>query len=97
MDQIRNTSLLTEYQKDFSILTKTQEELTEVKKKAQEIAQRSDYVQFQINELEKLNPSIEDEETLIEKKRNFLTLTQNKSILDEINFYFEGNNPNLVN
>lgn len=86
-----HSHLLAEYQKEYNLLTQTIEELLEVKRKAQDIAQRSDYVQFQINELEKLNPSVEDELQLISKKRDFLTLSQNKSILDEINYYFEGN------
>jgi len=83
--------LLIKYQKNYSLLTKTIAEYEELKVKSLNIAQRADYVNYQVSEIEKLDPSVEDELSLIDQKRHFQTVEQNRNLIDEINYLFEGN------
>lgn len=52
--------------------------------------QRLDYLNFQIQEIENLNPSSQDEIELLKKKNLLLNLEKNQKLLFQINSIFEG-------
>lgn len=79
------------YKEVYQSLVKTQEEYEQVLQKSQEIAQRADYINYQLNEIEKLSPTIEEEDELISQKKHFQTVEQNRSLIEEINYLFDGN------
>lgn len=82
--------VLSDYNTTFSKIKEIKAELEIEIKRSQEIAQRSDYLDFQINELETLSPSVEDEEDLISKKKEYLDLQNNQSLFEEIECMFSG-------
>lgn len=85
-----HSELYSSYQKEFSQLVEAQTELNRLRSKASEITQRSDYIKFQINEIENVSPTIEDEQELITKKQTIQNLSKNKEHLEELNYHFEG-------
>lgn len=52
--------------------------------------QRLDYLNFQLDEINRLNPSSQDEEELLRKKNIFLNLEKSQRISAQINEIFEG-------
>lgn len=87
-------NLLEQYKQSYSLYVNTQVELQDIKSRSANIAQRSDYLEYQIEELEKLSPSIEDETALIAKKKEFQKQEAQKSRQDYINAIFEGKSDN---
>lgn len=85
-----NHVLLQEYTESFNQLSILKDELLEKKKIATELKQKKDYIEFQLNELEKLSPSIEREQELLDKKRILQNVEENKHIIEEFNHIFEG-------
>lgn len=65
MDSVRK------YNSDYQTLQEHLHSLEALKQKKQEITLKRDYLDFQIAELEKLSPTVEEEEALI-KKKDFL-------------------------
>jgi DNA repair protein RecN (Recombination protein N) len=59
---------ISDYQNIFNQLTSLKKDFSELLHEKNIRTQREDYVRFQIEELEKLNPSIEDEVELLRKK-----------------------------
>lgn len=87
-----NKTLKSEYNLVFSDLLKTIKELELLVSKNNEYAQKLDYITFQISEIEKLNPSVEDEQELIEKKRLLQNLEENRTSVAQLNSLFDDNN-----
>ncbi|MBF0300280.1 MAG: hypothetical protein HQK51_16280, partial [Oligoflexia bacterium] len=56
------------FQLQFEQLKNSKKELSNLKQLSYEKNQRMDYLKFQLNEINALNPSIEDEENLIKRK-----------------------------
>ena len=67
----------------------------ELKNGEAQTRQRLDYIDFQLRELDNLNPSEEEEAYLREQKEKCLEIENNKKLLEEINFYFEGGDEQL--
>lgn len=83
-------NLLEQYKQSYSLLNSTQAELEEIKTRSANIAQRSDYLDYQIEELDKLAPTLEDENSLILKKKEFQDQEAQRARLSHINAIFEG-------
>lgn len=78
------------YQKllqDYKRLIHEQETLTTSKNHRD---QRLDYLNFQLQEIERLNPSSQDEEDLLKKKNLILNLEKAQKLGSQINGLFEG-------
>lgn len=81
---------LTKYKDSYQTLITTQKELDETIERSSQVAQRSDYLDYQIDELDKLNPTVADEEELITKKKEFQKQESQKQRLEVINTIFDG-------
>lgn len=82
------------YKENFQLFVDTKEELNAILAKSNEIAQRTDYLNYQIEELEKLSPSVSDELELIANKKELQNSEEDKKRIQLINNIFEGNDSN---
>lgn len=85
-----NRTLLDAYHTEWESLKDIEENLEALKQRERETSQRLDYINFQLDELNNLDPDTKDEEELKSKKESFLEMEDNKKLLDEVNFYFDG-------
>lgn len=94
-----NTNLIGDYHEQYEKYQAKTNELTGLIEKQNNLLQHKDFVTFQLNELESLNPSIDDENDLINKKNSILDFEENSKNLDLINQIFDGDDsqPGLVN
>lgn len=76
LDDYAKTSL-SDYQRNFEQLSILNAELKTTLEKSSSFAQRRDYLEFQIQELNKVSPNSQDEDQLISKKENLIQ-EQNK-------------------
>ncbi len=81
---------LDQYKKNYKLYMNTKDELNVILNKSNEIAQRTDYLNYQIDELEKLTPTVADETLLIANKKEFQNSDEHKKRLEYINKIFEG-------
>jgi DNA repair protein RecN (Recombination protein N) len=72
---------LNDYQAMYHQLSTLKKDLAELTNEKTLRAQREDYIKFQIEELEKLNPSIEDEMELLRKKEIILNFEKRNQTL----------------
>lgn len=73
--------------KDHKQYKKEKEELTQSKSLRE---QRLDYLNFQLQEIEKLNPSSQDEEDLLKKKNIMINLEKTQKLCFQVKESFEG-------
>ncbi len=94
-----NNTLKTEFLNIFDKLLVTIKELENLEQKNAEVNQKLDYINYQISELEVLNPSNEIESELLEKKRFLTNIEDNKVSISKLNELFDGshNGPGLLN
>ena len=86
----RNQGELTHYQtllKDYRQYLREQEELEQSRTLRE---QRLDYLTYQLQEIEKLNPSSQDEEDLLKKKVLMMSVEKNQKLAFQIKDIFEG-------
>ena len=86
---IKNHKTVTQYQSFFSELTRIQTEIEKTKTNHTQQAQRLDYINYQLNEFANLNPSIERETELIQKKDKIVNLEENQSFVNTVEHLFE--------
>jgi DNA repair protein RecN (Recombination protein N) len=98
-DYSKDKTLVKEYKSKFTDLLETQTHLESLRIQNTQISQKTDYLNYQIAELEKLNPSIEDEKELIQQKKTFQESETKKELLSEVNSIFDGDvsNSGLLN
>lgn len=89
-------NLRAEFEDYYSKLNETNVKIEKLESKKTEQAQRLDYVNFQINELNQLDPSVEDEEQLIIQKNNIANLERRINLVNEINEIFESSDSNFA-
>lgn len=77
------------YQNKFNLLQDVNKEIEDVKESHSNQAQRLDYINYQISELQNLNPTVEDEALLISKKDQIVNLEANQKCLSAIESIFE--------
>lgn len=87
-----NSKLLEAYNRNFKLLRELEQRIELTKSKREESAQRFDYINFQLNEIEKLNPSVEDEESLISKKESIINFEDRSKFVSSVNSIFESDN-----
>lgn len=85
--QLEEVQLYQAELKTYKSLKKQQEELTQSKSLRE---QRLDYLTFQLQEIEKLNPSSQDEEDLLRKKNLMVNLEKTQKLCYQAKENFEG-------
>jgi DNA repair protein RecN (Recombination protein N) len=78
------------FQKEFEELKKLKKEYDELISSKALRDQRLDYITFQLQEIEKLNPSSQDEEDLLKKKNLMINLEKKQKICFQVKEIFEG-------
>ncbi len=76
----KNQSVLNKYLALYSEITEIKQKISQLKIAQAEKEQREDYLKFQLAEIESLDPSIEDEESLSEIKEQILNIEQRKEV-----------------
>ena len=91
LDHYANTNDLNiKFQNAFQAVMDKLSELEQKKKNYSEYLQKQDYVNFQIQELESINPSVERENSLLAEKKKIQSLQSKQDLLAKFNFLFEG-------
>lgn len=88
----QNGLLLTEYRDLFLQIKEQRLQLEELTEKENILVQKRDYLEFQVNQLDKLSPSVSQEQELIKQKEEIKTKLESREVLNQINELFEGNN-----
>lgn len=91
------SSDLKDYGQMFTQLTSLRKDLTELTNEKNLRAQREDYIRFQLEEIDKLNPSIEDENELLRKKELILNFEKRNSTLASISNAISEEEVNMLN
>lgn len=73
--------------REYKLAKKTQENL-EASRRERE--QRLDYLNYQLQEIEKLNPSSQDEQDLLKKKNTLVNLEKTQRLTHQVRDLFEG-------
>ena len=84
------SSDLTTYQKTLSLYKELQNRLTQLNLSKNHREQRLDYLNFQLQEIEKLNPSSQDEEDLLRKKNLLVNVEKIQKTSFQLKEIFEG-------
>ncbi|MCB9094637.1 MAG: AAA family ATPase [Halobacteriovoraceae bacterium] len=98
LDQFsKNNELLNEYRKIFLQFKELKETLKSLEESIQLKEQRLDFLNFQIQEIEEVNPSPEDEAILIKKKHSLLNLSDKIAIYNEISQRLSESEESILN
>lgn len=85
-----------DYQNIYNQLTVLRKNFNDLLNEKNIRAQREDYIRFQIEELEKLSPSVEDENELLKKKDMILNSEKRTQTLGAISSAISDNDVNLL-
>lgn len=72
---------VSEFTQMYDLFTKKNTELNALQDELKQNLQQEDFVRFQLKEIEELDPSIEDEKELIQKKSSSLNLEKNQKVI----------------
>ncbi len=88
-----NTNLLTNYENQFIDYSDLKNKKQELEEKKSSRDQRLDYLNFQINEIEEVNPEVGEETGLIQRKDSLMNVKEHEKVLENLKYlYFEGDN-----
>lgn len=90
------SSDIVDYQNLYTQLASLKKDFSELLNEKNVRAQREDYIRFQIEELEKLSPSIEDEIELLRKKDMILNVEKRQSTLGSLASAISDDDVNLL-
>ncbi len=77
------------YKSKYDLFLSVTNEIEQIKDSHSNQAQRLDYINYQITELHKLDPSISDEEALVSQKDSIMNIEANKNSLASIEQIFD--------
>lgn len=86
----KNTSLLKNYQDKYDEYKKLKKEQDDLIQSKTLRGQRLDYLNFQLQEIEKLNPSSQDEEDLLKKKNILMNIERTQKLCYQAKESLEG-------
>lgn len=86
---LKHNDRVSYYQNKYELYLKISNEILDIKASHSNQAQRLDYINYQISELQNLNPSVEDELQLIEQKDSIMNIEANKNFLASIEQIFD--------
>jgi DNA repair protein RecN (Recombination protein N) len=81
---------LLDYQKDYQLLKELSTRFENLNQSKEQRDQRLDYLNYQINEIEKLSPSSQDEENLLKKKNLLVNIEKGQKLSFHVKDIFEG-------
>lgn len=87
---------IADYQNLYSQLASFKKDFAELLNEKNIRAQREDYIRFQLEELEKLSPSIEDEQELLKKKDMILNVEKRQTTLGALASAISDDDVNLL-
>tara|TARA_B100001971_G_scaffold213155_1_gene245533 strand:+ start:122724 stop:124337 length:1614 start_codon:yes stop_codon:yes gene_type:complete len=87
----KNNSLVATYQTKFDEYTMLNNQLATLVEKQNNLIQHKEFINFQLKEMHDLDPSVEDEMSLIKQKEKVLDQEENTKNINIINELFEGN------
>lgn len=85
----KNDKLITSYQEKFSKLQATNKSIEKAKESHAHQAQRLDYLNYQLSELEGLDPQVKKEEELVLKKDQIINIETNQKFLASLEQLFD--------
>lgn len=92
------TAKVGEYQSLYKQIDQLKEDIQTKSETHKELIQKKDYIEFQLKELEELNPSVEDEERLLQLKESIVLQQQHQeSIANAIQLLSENDDFNVQN
>ncbi|MBL6990047.1 MAG: AAA family ATPase [Bacteriovoracaceae bacterium] len=99
LDSYANLKIdVAKYQKEYQNLLQVKRSLNALYENQFQRVQREDYLKYQINEIESFNPSVEDEQNLINKKNQILSLEKRREVITEVlNNLTENPTSNILN
>lgn len=86
----KNEDIVLDYQGQFHSYKKACKEKEELEASKNHREQRLDYLTFQLQEIEKLNPSSQEEDDLLKKKSRIVNTEKSQKLLAQIQGVFEG-------
>ena len=92
----KNKNLYDQYSLEFDKLKTLQHKLTELQIQKDNSLQRKDFLHFQINEIEELSPSLDDEVLLKKQKDKIINLEENKKTFERANYILCESEYNLL-
>lgn len=92
----RNKNLYDQYRLEFDKLKTLQHKLTELQIQKDNSLQRKDFLHFQINEIQELSPSVDDEALLKRQKDKIINLEENKKTFERANYILCESEYNLL-
>lgn len=87
----RNLDEVRAYRNVLSLYKEEKRRQAELESSRREREQRLDYLNFQLQEIENLNPSSQDELDLLKKKTTLVNLEKNQRLSAQVQAIFEGN------
>ncbi len=92
LDEYMNESaLLLEYKRNYVQFVNLQNKRNELAEHERNRIQQIDFLKFQINEIQELNPSVEDELSLMQLKQNVNNSEAFEKSVEQVKLYLEGN------
>lgn len=85
----QSATLLDKYKNNFNLLKSIEDEIRHTKEKRTDSIQRFDYINFQLEEIEDLNPSIDDELELIKNKEYIMNFEDRSKFVTNVESIFE--------
>ena len=85
-----------DFQKLYKELSTLEAELIDLIEMNKTKSQRKDYLEFQLSELENLNPTLEEEEKLITKKNQILSHQKKSESFTEANYLLSESNSSIL-
>lgn len=95
-DYSSNTDAVKSYKNNFLKLQELENQLINLIEMNKTKSQRKDYLEFQISELEKVNPSAQEEESLIMKKNDLLDRQKKAESFSEANYTLSESNQSIL-
>ena len=84
------------YKITFKELTSVKNKIANLEEQSSLKAERQDYLKFQIKELERLEPSISDEDELLQQKELILNKERSQEIIQKIQFQLSESDQNIL-
>jgi DNA repair protein RecN (Recombination protein N) len=91
------SSRLYAFRNNYSALVSLRENQKELLLEKHNRSQREDYIRFQIEELHKLNPSIDDEKSLINRKDFLLNFEKRQSLINSLSALISEDDISVLN
>jgi len=90
------SELAKKYNEVYDGITSLNKEIKLIKEDLTQKSQREDYLRFQIDDIDKLSPSLEDEQELEVKKEHILNREKRQQTFEQLNQLFSDGSVNII-